>query len=607
MHRLGSLLAVSVGVSALLVACHGERPPSPPVAPTPATPAAKRSATVRAQAVDEALRRAWREAGVTPAPRASDATFARRAWLDITGNVPPLPELEAFLASPAPGKRAALVDALLASPAYAEHWTNYWDDVLMGRRTKAQTVDRAAFRAWLRERFARNEPWDRMVSDLLSATGQNSAGGPRSALPAVMAQAPEKLGEADVAEDGPAAPVNGAVNWTLRFDQNPQDLAGSASRTFLGVQIQCAECHDHKTEPWKQDDFRRFTSAFLHARTRTLDDAKTKDIRRVVLEDTPQVAPRFAKKPELSAIASAKATALDGSDLEKGAGTRAAMATWMTSPKNPWFAKAIVNRMWGHMLGRGFYDPVDDMRASNEPVLLEALDAMSDDFARDGFDLAELIRTIAATEAYGLDAHPAERTEEPRDAENKLWGRFHLVPLGPEELLNALLRVTSLERTANQAGIDDIERLRAELFKKYAFAFDLDETDDTPDYAGTVAQALSLMNGAFVGQGARALPGSTLDTVLATAPSDAEAIDRLCLRVLARPPTDDERQRWTTYVTTTGRARATIPRPKRTAGTGGGGPLARLGKKPGKSDARREAYEDLMWAWLNSSEFAFNH
>jgi hypothetical protein len=468
-------------------------------------------------------------------------------------------------------------------------------------------VDRLAFRYWLRARFEANAPWDRLVRDLVGATGQNSLGGARVKLPQAMAMmvplgsdVPKK-GDEDAAD---LESINGAVNWTLRFEQSPQDLAGNASRIFLGVQIQCAQCHDHKTEKWKQDDFRRFSSAFLHARVEPIESKQKGAIRRVELVDFPRVPPRFAKNAEVAPIAQAKATALDGTDLEKGEGTRKALAAWMTSRQNPWFAKAFVNRMWGHFLGRGFYDPVDDIRAANTPAMPELLDRIAADFAAHDFDVKHLIRTICATEVYQLAASASAKP----DPENKLWARFHLVPLGPEELLNALLRATSLEAAAEKAGIQNLDQLRAQLVRQYAFLFEVDEVDDVPDFSGTVTQALSLLNGAIVGHGSRAVPGSALADVIAKNPTDDGAIEALTLRVLARRPTTDEKARWVAYVqSATKDGPATAAGPRKLGPKKGGGPLDRLGNRVGAVDARRAAYEDVLWAQLNSSEFVFNH
>ena len=606
MLRSRSLMVLGVVV---LAACGGAAATPPPKAPAPAeaAKAAKPTApspAAGAESIDRALRAAWLKESLTPAPKADDATFVRRVYLDVVGTIPTPDQASAFLASTDPDKRKKLVDALIASPAYAEHWMNYWDDVLMGREIKGPVVDRVAFRYWLRGRFASNTPWNRIVNDLVSATGQNSAGGKRMKLPQAMAATTNEipLGSEVPANDEESAEldkVNGAVNWTLRFQQAPQDLAGNASRIFLGVQIQCAQCHDHKTETWKQEDYRKFASAFLHLRLEPIDKGKPMgNLRRVDIVDFAKVQPRLAKNPEIAPIAAVKATALDGTDLEKGENTRKALATWMTSKENPWFAKAFVNRMWGHFLGRGFYDPVDDMRQVNTPALPELLDRIAADFVAHDFDVAYLVREITSTEAYQLAASKEAKT----DAENTLWARFHLVPLGPEELLNAILRVTDLENTAKKYGIENMDALRAQLVRQYAFLFDTDEADDVPDYSGTVTQALSLLNGQLIGQGTRDIPGSALDDILGKPGDDAAHVDALTLRVLSRKPTDAEKGKWVEYVQTATKAGAAGKASPKSAG-----PLGKIGKKTPAVTAQHAAYEDVMWAMLNSSEFTFNH
>ncbi len=168
----------------------------------------------------------------------------------LLGTIPPPEVVVTFSADKAPRNRAKIVEALLASPAYADHWTNYWDEELMGRDARGQDLDRAAFRRWLRTRFAENARWDRFATELVTATGLNSNGGPRVPKGAWF---PSEATEGDTS-------VNGAVNWLVRYEQTPQDLAGSVSKTFLGVSIQCAQCHDHKTEKWTSNDFWSFAS-----------------------------------------------------------------------------------------------------------------------------------------------------------------------------------------------------------------------------------------------------------------------------------------------------------------------------------------------------------
>jgi hypothetical protein len=220
-----------------LSACAGSGiSPEPPTAPKTAAPITA-PATDIGDRVDALLEAEWKASGVSPAGPASDAQFFRRAYLDLAGTLPPPEAVTAFLADTSPDKRARAVDALLASPRYAERWAAYWEEVLLRDSAKENIVDRAALRAWLRARFAENAPWDRVARDLVTATGKSSPGG--SARERRMAAAIDAAG----AED---AGVNGAVNWLLQFKRSTEDLAGATSRTFLGVQIQCAQCHDHK-------------------------------------------------------------------------------------------------------------------------------------------------------------------------------------------------------------------------------------------------------------------------------------------------------------------------------------------------------------------------
>ena len=589
-----------------IAACGG----ASPVPQTPATPAKSAVKDVPKSnfgpaEIDAALKTAWAAEGTTPTPRCDDATFIRRATIDIAGTIPTEEQTRAFLADPSPDKRTKLVDTLLATPDYAQHWTDYWDEVLMGRQTKGNVVDRVAFRYWLKSRFEANQPWNKLVSDLVAAQGENSAGGKSMNVEKALATDVPLGSGAPAKQDGA---VNGAVNWTLRFEKTPTDLAGNASRVFLGVQIQCAQCHDHKTETWKQTDFQKFAASFDHVKVEPLESKEKGTMRRVAVSDVDKVNQKFKKDPELAPIAKQSPTALDGTSLDKGKETRKALADWMTAPQNPWFAKAIVNRMWGHYLGRGFTNPVDDMRPSNPGTLPDLLDRIARDFVAHGYDLKYLTKVITSTEAYHLAstkqaAH--KNGDQGENTEDKLWSHFHIAPLGPAELMNAIVRATALDHAAEKAGID-LDAMRLQIVRQYLFLFDVDEEMEAPDYSGTITQALALLNGQLVGQGARAVPGGALDEILAKPGSDADKIDELTLRVLSRKPSDEEKKKWVSYVEVGSQpAKSTIAPPKR-AGAGGGV----LGKgKLGKAttDPRRSAYEDVLWAMLNSSEFAFNH
>jgi hypothetical protein len=568
--------------------------------------------------VDARLRAEWRAAGVTPTAPADDLTWLRRVWLDVAGTIPPPEAVTHLLRDQTPDRRAHVIDELLASSLWADHWADYWDDVWMGRMQTRREVDRGAFRAWLHDCFARDKRWNEVVTELLMATGLNSNGGP--------------LKDANANDGHTGAPegVNGAVNFTLKYVESPQDMAGLASRTLLGVQIQCAQCHDHKTEKWTQADFERFAAAFVRTRLvrldgrspappepgRKLGDMKMNGtVAQIEVRDLPRPAPRFAKMGDLEPILKATPAALDGTDLSGDVATdgnvRSALAAWVTSPKNPYFAPAFVNRMWGHFLGRGFFNPVDDLRPSNPPAAPALLDALAADFVASGYDVKHLVRVIATTEAYGLSASHLPDATAKADPETRLWERFRLMPLGPEELLNALVAATKVDAIVLGTARLDLEQIRFRVKQRYGFLFDIDEESDAPDYEGTISQALALLNGGVVAAGSSALPGGALADVLAMPGDDSAKIEALYLRALARPPTAGEAASWTKFLAEAQDAPAPAPlaAKKKNPPGGAGDPLRPLEVRAAgeRVDARARAYEDMFWVLLNSSEFGLNH
>jgi len=586
-----------------------------------APPAIHADAGLTGAKIDEMIQAEWAKSGIVPTAPVDDARFFRRVYLDVVGTIPPPEVVKTFALDRTPDKRARIVDTLLASPAYAEHWATYWTDALLGQ-AQEPAIDEGAFQKWLSGRFAANAPWNQIVTELLTAQGVNSTGGPRYGGNGGGADGGGSTMAADPgAGASEGAPVNGAVNWFVKYKDTPQDLAGSASRIFLGVQIQCAQCHDHKTEQWKQEDFRGFASCFMRTRTEGLDKDKMGGRKRIDVVDIGRPLPRFLKNPDLAVFTQAVPRALDGSDLSKGPDPRQALAAWMTSPQNPWFSKAIVNRMWGHFLGRGFVDPIDDIRPSNETSAPEVLANLSSNFQAGGYDLKRLIRLITATQAYQLSSAARAGGPKVTDAQqDKLWPRFRLEPLGPEELLNALMDATGVEATLRATGKVDVQRIRYMLFTAYSYLFDVDEEFDQTDFEGTISQALALLNGRLVGGGTSDVPGSALDSILAQPGSDQDKIEALYLRTVSRPPTALESEYFVRYVNEPHPADvdpAAIVRPVRGPGMAGKkgapnlagpDPLGRLEMRDARTtNPKHRAFEDVFWALLNSSEFAFNH
>jgi hypothetical protein len=363
------------------------------------------------------------------------------------------------------------------------------------------------------------------------------------------------------------------------------------------VQIQCAQCHDHKTEKWKQTDFQSFAASFVKTKVVQIDHGEVMGLRRVELRDEDRRT--FGGKkatPELQAIARSHPRALDGTDLGFSAAPRRALAGWVVSTQNPWFASAIVNRLWARLLGRGFVEPMDDLRPSNAAVLPGLMQQLSDDFVAHGYDLKRLLRTICLTEAYQRAPGAAG------EGDSDLWAHARLRPLSADELLNALFAATQLPAAAQEAGVENLDEVRAKLRQNFTFLFDVDEEADDDTFTGTIPQALMLLNGNLLNRAVRPLPGTTLAQVLAMPGGDDARITELYLRTLSRLPTPEELAKWSTFV---GQEEAAnegkLPK-------GGGDPLRQLNKQKIRDrQPRVQAYEDLFWALLNSSEFAFNH
>ncbi len=584
-----------------------------------------------AVAIDHLIRAAWKKRSVTPAKPVDDARYLRRISLDITGTIPPEQVVSDFIADKSPDKRAKAVDALLDSPAYADHWTAYWDSVLMGKPAPMATVDYGAFRRWLHGEFAKNTPYDKFVTDLVTATGISSTG------PSYQEAMGFAMTKSTVADDpdrpkiDPAS-VNGAVNWHLRFAANPADVPGLASKIFLGVQIQCAQCHDHKTEKWKQSDFRSFAACFIQTvGVPTQGYRKGQAMKGIVplnVRDVnfPARGNKMNGGEERLPYVQAVPAMLDGSPVTAGlTGRRKELAAWMTTKQNPWFSQALVNRMWARFLGHGFVEPIDDFRPSNPAVLPEALQTLAGDFAANDYDLKTLIKTICATEAYQLSAVPAGKA----DPDNTLWDHYRLKPMEMNVMINSLITATNFQPILARISGGNLDQFTARLQRLLTFTFDTDEPEsEQKDFEGTIPQALLMLNNGLTNGTISPIPGSALSEVLAMPGSDADKITSLYLRTLSRKPTATELTHWTAFLNAP-REVVTIkpgdlpppqPRPNPAmAGKPGQGmgmgraaadPLLRVSAMRNRFNTptpKQQAYEDLFWALLNSSEFIFNH
>jgi hypothetical protein len=491
-----------------------------------------------AAAIDHRIADKLRAAGVAPAPPADDASFFRRINLSLAGRIPVPSEVRAFLADTDPAKRRKAVDRLLISAAYANHLTTVWRGWLLPEARTAPDVANAvpAFEAWLRPRVRADVPYDRLVTELLTAPldGRRSAG-------------------QEMPDDDPAG-ANGPVAFYTAKDGKPENLAAATSRVFLGVRLECAQCHDHPFARWSRDQFWGLAAFYGGIGGSGGNLREVFDRRELAVPNRDRAVP---------------ATFLDGKEPEWQfrKSPRVTLAAWLTAPDNPFFARAAVNRYWGLLFGVGLVDPVDDFHEKNPPSHPELLDDLAQAFVASGFDTKFLLRAICRSETFGRSS----AITEPGQGDVRLLARFPVQGLTPEQLVDSLQVLTGAgPRPSGPGAGAGLPRLR--LLETFALSGTNTETQTT------ILQALSLMNGSVVGaattpatsrvlEGITELPGLT----------NAERVEALYLAALSRQPSDRELTRALHHVESAGESNT------------------------------RAGYADVLWALLNGVEFRTNH
>lgn len=486
--------------------------------------------------IDELALERWKQLGLRPSPVADDATFLRRVTIDVCGRLPTSDEARAFLADTSPEKRAKLIDRLLASPDYPAFFALRWGSILRNSNLAGSTQAAYAFHTWIKDQIALNRPYDEFVRGIVAAAGEW--------------------------RDAPA------INWywQMRDDQLHQVTADTA-QLFLGVRLQCAKCHHHPYERWSQDDYYGLAGFFTRLGRKSFGEPPP--YYAAATTTTGEKNPRTGKVPEPKC--------LDG-DVGKFApeeDPRHALVDWMAKPDNPFFARALVNRLWGHFLGRGLTHEVDDMRDSNPPSNPALLDALAKDFIAHKFDVKHVIRTILNSRVYQLSSTPTATNG--KDRQN--YARFYARRLIAEVFFDAVNQVTGAKVTfsgmpAEARAVD----LPHEGFGSYFLdAFDRPrrvsgcECERSP--AATLAQVLLLANSEEVEQKNRSDKG-LVRTLLKAKKTPQEVIEELYLGAYARKPTADELAKAVAYVK----------------------------RQPGP----QEGLEDVLWVLLNSKEFMFN-
>jgi hypothetical protein len=468
----------------------------------------------RSNPIDAALFARLERLNVPPSPPAADARFLRRASLDLTGQTPSPAAIRSFLADTDPDKRARLVDSLMDRPEFLRWWELKLGDLL--QITSARQPGAGFYREWLQTRLAANEPWDRAVRELLTATGDPSRRGG---------------GAANAAFDG----VDGA------------ERAEQVARRFLGLRFRCARCHDHPFDIWTQDDYFGLAAFFAPIRT----DSPVMGRSEVRIDPAITVTHLRTGRPATPRLPRGSAP-----EIAPGSDPRVAFAAWLTDPDNPYFARATANWAWARMFGRGLAEPADDLSAANRPVHPDVLDALARHFVASKFDLRDLIRTIATSEVYGL----ASTTVPGNESDTRLFSHHLPRPLDAYQMADALAAATDVPNLyANRArGTRAVE-----VFDPSSASPLLDTLGRCPrtTACGTGAAAtpsiglkstLLLVGGDAI-EGKVAHLNGYLSDLLDLEPEPGDVVENLYLRTLARPPTAEEKRFWSAELAADGR------------------------------------------------------
>ncbi len=505
--------------------------------------------------VDAILEATWQSVDLEPSEPASDTDFVRRIYLDLIGRIPTVAEAEAFLRvkGDATKNRRRLVADLLESPEHSEHFATVWANILVGRGGD-NDYDRDALHGWLADQFAQNRPWDEMARDLIAAEGRNSE--------------------------------NGAINYVLAHRQDDAvPLTSVTTRVFLGKQLQCCQCHDHPTNDWKQEDFWSLNAFFRGIRVQGGRNQMMAD-RELTDADPVDWFVTFERRN--ATYRAAIPRYLDGTQLERdrSGARREALAEFIAGPEaGEDLALAFVNRVWAQLHGRGVVHPVDDFGDHNPPAIDGLLETLADAFRDHGYDVRELLCWIAATRTY----QASSLTNRSNALDSTFFSHMPLRPMSPEQLFASVQTAT---------GTSD-DRPRRDFLETFASA----ETERTGKYAGTIPQALLLMNGSYINGAVKATDESFTGRLLARARAkggsnpDLFVINNLYMAALTRRPTrrelsnaralfndriDSQTQQW---VWSTAKNRGDAEK------------ILKNYADPAK------VTEDLFWALLNANEF----
>lgn len=501
--------------------------------------------------VDEQVFAKLKSLGMPPSDLCDDSTFIRRATLDIAGRLPKPEETREFLADTDPAKRDKLVDRLVDSPDYAEFFAGKWSALLRNKRANpTHARGTFAFYNWIRDSFLENKPYDQFAREVVAASGDIE--------------------------------MNPSVAW-YRQVTNPNSMVEDSAQLFLGQRLQCAQCHHHPYEKWSQEDY--YTMAAVFSRIGRKRGSIPGE--EVIFHQRGQASAQN-KKNNQPVKPAALGTRFD--QLAPEDDPRIALAEWFSRPENPYFAKSLVNRYWKHFFGRGLVEPEDDLRETNPPSNPELMRALSDEFVRTGYDLKELARTLAKSSSYQLSAIPNEHNK----VDKQHYSRYYPKRLQAEPLFDAVNASIGAESHFDglPAGTPAVS-LPDNSFNASSYfltVFGRPESSSACECErsqdASLAQSLHLLNSKEIVERIAADKGRAASLAQDAARSNEEKVQELYYQVFSRAPDPDEM----------GVAIGHIKQK-----------LEKADPAKGQTPAMREAYEDIVWALVNTKEFLFNH
>lgn len=490
--------------------------------------------------IDDLVLAKWKALHIAPSAPATDSTFIRRAYLDAAGILPTAEETETFLADKSPDKRVKLIDALLQRDEFVDYWAYKWSDLLLVSTRKLKANAMWTFYNWIRESVKEDKPWDRFAREIFTSSGNTRQ--------------------------------NGELNYFV-IHKDPIDMTENATLAFMGQRITCARCHNHPLEKWTQKQYYQMANLFSRVGLKNGDEPGDTVVFAKVTGDINH--PRLLRP--------LPPTPLDGSpmSLDSSDDRRVHFADWLTSPKNVYFSRSLVNRVWGNFMGRGIVHPVDDVRATNPASNQELFDALSQDFVKSGFDVKKLIRTIMNSSVYQLSSEANATNQN----DNIYYSKYIVKRLPAEVLLDAMSQVTGVPtKFANYPlGTRALQLPDTQVKSEFLASFgrparvtcDAAERSVEP----SIAQALHVINGDTLNKKLSAPDGFPALSVKMGL-SDSRLLDLLFLSAYNRYPSESEKQ-----------------------------PMVDALNKARGSDreARQKAIEDMMWAMLTGKEFLFNY